>query len=122
MIQVSDRRLTTFDGKRIDVVDEAANKSIVLQCNDGIFAIGYTGLGEIKGERTDEWIVKFLTDTHAGRKGCEFIDELKAHATHGLIGGGGVIALVRAFSGKMKRERDSLPAFDKGASKRNIHN
>jgi hypothetical protein len=55
IVQVSDRRLT--DPRTGSTVDDAANKAIIFH---SAAAIGYTGISEIHGQRTDEWIVDQL--------------------------------------------------------------
>ena len=54
IVTVSDRRLTSPKGK---VVDDAANK-VVFFAPDALFS--YTGIAEINGLRTDEWIADQL--------------------------------------------------------------
>ena len=54
IVAVSDRRLTTPKGK---VVDDAANK-VIFFAPDALFS--YTGIAEISGTRTDEWIADQL--------------------------------------------------------------
>lgn len=53
VVQVSDRRLTL--GK--DIHDVNANKAICVGCSDARFSVGYTGVAEIDGQRTDYWLV-----------------------------------------------------------------
>ena len=53
IVQVSDRRLT-LDG---EVCDSNANKLVCVGCDDAHFSIGYTGVAEIAGQRTDYWLV-----------------------------------------------------------------
>ena len=53
IVQVSDR-LLTLNGK---VHEENANKAICVSCSNAHFSIGYTGVAEIDGQRTDYWIV-----------------------------------------------------------------
>lgn len=55
VIEVADRRLT----RGATVVTDAATKAVVY-CN--FMALGYTGLAEICGERTDIWITKQLVE------------------------------------------------------------
>ncbi|MCL5962180.1 MAG: hypothetical protein M1358_23170 [Chloroflexi bacterium] len=56
IVQVSDRRLTK-DGQ---VYDDSSNRAICVSCSDGRLAISYTGLAEIGGQRTDEWLADYL--------------------------------------------------------------
>ena len=53
IVQVSDRRLT-LNGKMHEC---NANKAICVSCSNAHFSIGYTGVAEIDGQRTDYWIV-----------------------------------------------------------------
>lgn len=62
VVQVSDRRLT----RNGNLYDDEANKGIYVGCADATFSIAYTGLGEIGGQRTDEWVVDYLASTNAG--------------------------------------------------------
>ncbi|MDO8683870.1 MAG: hypothetical protein Q7N50_10360, partial [Armatimonadota bacterium] len=55
IVQVSDRRLTTMDGKP---KCDAANKAIVYA---PAAAFSYTGIAQIGSKRTDEWIMDQLT-------------------------------------------------------------
>lgn len=54
VIQVSDRRLT-LEG---EIHDPDATKMIAVICSDAQFSLGYTGLAEIEGKRTDYWLVE----------------------------------------------------------------
>jgi hypothetical protein len=58
VMQASDRRMT-MDGQ---VVDDEANKAIVLRCSDGILGITFTGVGRAADERVDLWLAKLLLD------------------------------------------------------------
>jgi hypothetical protein len=61
----SDTRLTDKDGKP---VDDNAVKCIKLDCSDGSFLIGYTGIARVNGIKTDHWLVDILTTFKAGNK------------------------------------------------------
>lgn len=54
VIQVADCRLT-LEGKTYDA---DAIKSVAVICSDAQFSVGYTGLAEIAGKRTDYWLVE----------------------------------------------------------------
>ncbi len=56
IVQVSDRRLTK-DGQSYG---DFSNKAVCVSCSDGPLAISYTGLAEIGGQRTDEWLAECL--------------------------------------------------------------
>lgn len=58
VVQVADAKLT-LNGKE---VEDRAVKSIGVQCADARFCIGYTGIAEIEGERTDFWIAHQVSD------------------------------------------------------------
>jgi hypothetical protein len=68
IVQASDRRLTYPDGS---LYDDEANKAICVACQDSVFSIAYTGLGQIvRGQRTlptDIWLAEILTDMRAGQ-------------------------------------------------------
>jgi hypothetical protein len=57
-VQVSDRRLVRVNGKSAVVVDEESSKAIVYS---DYFAVGYTGLADICGMRTNEWIAHHMS-------------------------------------------------------------
>ncbi len=52
IVQVSDRRLT-LNG---ETCDSNANKLVCVGCDDARFSVGYTGVAEIDGQRTDYWL------------------------------------------------------------------
>ncbi len=54
VVQVSDTRLT-LNGR---VHDAHAIKAVSVACADAQFCIGYTGVAEIEGQRTDHWLVE----------------------------------------------------------------
>ncbi len=56
VIQISDRRLTG-DGK---IVDDDSNKATCLVCQNGRFAIGYTGLAVSGSFKTQDWLLDAL--------------------------------------------------------------
>lgn len=56
--QVSDRRLVDAQSRDI-VIDDERNKAVVVESR---VSFGYTGLAEIKGERTDVWLAKTIGD------------------------------------------------------------
>ena len=58
VVHVSDRRMTWNRGR----YDDTANKAVVVECADGAFVLGYTGLGRIglSGPPTDVWAVEAL--------------------------------------------------------------
>lgn len=66
VVQVADTRLT-LDGREIEA---RAIKSIGVLCDDARFCIGYTGLAEIEGQRTDYWIANQVFDIFRN-EGCE---------------------------------------------------
>jgi hypothetical protein len=53
IVQVSDRRLTL----NRETCDSSANRLVCVGCDDAHFSIGYTGVAEIDGQRTDYWLV-----------------------------------------------------------------
>ncbi len=62
VIQAADRRLTFPDGS---LSCDKANKTVCVGCKDAHFAIAYTGLAFIGKERTDLWLVNYLTSISA---------------------------------------------------------
>jgi hypothetical protein len=64
VIQVSDRRATSVDGK---VRDDSYNKAISVRCKDAVFAMSYTGTAAVGRLRTDFWIVQTLSEMNAGQ-------------------------------------------------------
>jgi len=80
VIQASDRRLTLLpDGS---LYNDEANKVICVSCKDEHFAIAYTGLAEIEKQRTDIWIVDYLTAINAHKMTVELISEsIEKYAT-----------------------------------------
>lgn len=63
VVEVSDRRLTWSDGR---IEDEFAIKAVCVGCVDASFSIAFTGLAEVDGQRTDEWLVDYLASIDAG--------------------------------------------------------
>ena len=60
IIQASDRRMVSIpDGKR---VNDDANKGLVLQTEDGIFSITFSGVGLYHGQRVDLWLAERMLD------------------------------------------------------------
>lgn len=60
VVQVSDRRLTWITGPNAgQVADDNKNKAVIV-CNR--LAIGYTGLAEIAGSKTDEWLLDVVRE------------------------------------------------------------
>jgi hypothetical protein len=59
VVQVADTRLT-LNGK---VHDAHAIKAVNVACADAQLCIGYSGVAEIEGERTDRWLVKQIAST-----------------------------------------------------------
>ena len=58
-VQVSDRRLT-LNGK---IHESNATKAICVSCSNAHFSVGYTGVAEIDGKRTDYWIMDQISST-----------------------------------------------------------
>lgn len=59
IVQVSDRRLT-LNG---EIHESNATKAICVSCSNAHFSVGYTGVAEIDGKRTDYWIVDQISST-----------------------------------------------------------
>lgn len=61
VLQVSDRRLTHVDHSgSIQILEESANKAVVLSCADALLSVTYTGLGRLGAVRVDEWLADEL--------------------------------------------------------------
>jgi hypothetical protein len=60
--QASDRRLAYPNG---ELFDDDANKCILLECRDASLSLSYTGLGFVRKERTDIWLVDVLVELKA---------------------------------------------------------
>ncbi len=70
VVQVSDTRLTL----RGQETDADAIKAVCVGCNDARFSIGYSGVGEIEGQRTDYWLVDQVNSIFdSGRYGVKAI-------------------------------------------------
>ena len=63
-IQVSDRRLSANN----QLVDDDSNKAGVLECVDGFFLYGFTGLAKAQDFRTNDWIIDALRCSWCGNK------------------------------------------------------
>jgi hypothetical protein len=75
--QAVDRRLTWDSGR----YDDTSNKAVVVECSNGRFALGYTGLGRVGGtaEPTDIWALRVLQDAPT-RPVREVLAQLAAEA------------------------------------------
>jgi hypothetical protein len=62
VVQASDRRVTFSDGS----VRDGSNKAISVRCKNAYFSISYTGAAVVGGKSTDEWLLDYLADIHAG--------------------------------------------------------
>ena len=63
IIQASDRRGVSWDGvNKGQPCDDEANKGLVLQADDGIFAITFTGIASCNGQRTDLRLAEGMLD------------------------------------------------------------
>lgn len=81
VVQASDRRLT----RNGNLYDDSANKAVCVACSDARFAMAYTGIAEIQGTRTDEWLVDFLASEGAGgMKLASICEALRSRATTDL--------------------------------------
>ena len=78
MYQVSDTRLT----KNGDVFDDFSIKTTLVSCRNAFISISYTGIAYLSNLRTDEWLVKILSDFHAWDKTLiEIAEYIKSAAT-----------------------------------------
>jgi hypothetical protein len=56
-LQVSDRRLTSVNPSgSVRLLEDHANKAVVLSCADAVLSVTYTGLGRLGTVRVDDWI------------------------------------------------------------------
>ena len=63
IVQDSDRRLTRVSNSgSIRVVDDDANKAVLLRCSHSLLAITFTGLGRVGATRVDEWLLNVLQE------------------------------------------------------------
>jgi hypothetical protein len=82
VVQVADTRLT-LNGK---LHDAHAIKAVGVACADAQFCIGYSGVAEIEGQRTDYWLVDQVASIFAsGRHGIRAVTwELAVRAEHAM--------------------------------------
>ena len=59
-IQVSVRRITSNYGSAVVLHSDDQNKSLYVRCQDGHFALSYTGLARIQHQGTDQYLAKTL--------------------------------------------------------------
>lgn len=77
VVQVSDRRITLTNGS---CSDDLAIKAICVSCADACFSMAYTGLAEIRSQRTDEWAVDYLASIKANELNFpELFDSFRKH-------------------------------------------
>ena len=78
VIQASDRRMTSVPDGRI--LNDEANKGLVVKADDGIFAITFAGIGLYNGKRMDMWLAEKLLDNGVPElpvhKGVEILTNL----------------------------------------------
>jgi len=60
IIQTSDRRMISVPDGRI--LNDEANKGLVVKADDGIFSITFAGIGLCNGKRMDMWLAEKLLD------------------------------------------------------------
>jgi hypothetical protein len=78
MYQVSDTRLT----RNGDLYNDYSIKTTLVACKNAFISISYTGLAYLDNLRTDEWLVKILSDFHAWDKTLiEIAEHIKSAAT-----------------------------------------
>lgn len=77
VVQVSDRRLIWLNGDQIVDQDDDSNK-VVLFCRRMAFA--YTGLAEINGKKTDEWLMDVLAAFNSLPDACSAIESSATRA------------------------------------------
>lgn len=79
MYQVSDTRLTKPNG---DLFNDFSIKTTLISCRNAFISISYTGIAYLGNLRTDEWLVKILSDVHAWDKTLiEVAEHIKSAAT-----------------------------------------
>ena len=71
MYQVTNTRLT----KNGDLYDDYSIKTTLLECKNAVISISYTGIAYLGNLRTDEWLVKILSDFKAWGKGLKEVAE-----------------------------------------------
>ena len=67
IVQASDRRFTWITPSgAVEIVDDDANKAVILSCSDALLTVTFTGLGALlPGTRVDEWLVEILQNQGA---------------------------------------------------------
>jgi hypothetical protein len=61
VIQASDRRMVSIPSGRL--ISDEANKGVVLEAEDGIFAITFAGIGVVNHKRVDHWLAEQLAES-----------------------------------------------------------
>lgn len=75
--QVSDRRMVDMRTRKL--IDDEANKAVVLACKDSVLSITFTGIGRTPTKRVDEWLGEELLE--AGIPELNADDAVKQIAT-----------------------------------------
>jgi hypothetical protein len=76
VVMVSDRRATAFDTG--EVKTDAENKAVVI---NGHLTLGYSGLTDLDGRPTDEWVVEVLSTMDPSAKLSAYLSMLAGRAT-----------------------------------------
>lgn len=90
VVQLSDRRVSFLRGGRVEARDDLTNKAVVY-C--GRVAFSYTGVAEVRGQRTDKWIANVLSEAALLPKGFEL---LRKRGTAAFRGAGLPLSIVAA--------------------------
>jgi len=81
IVQISDRRMV--DARTGRVIDDEANKALVLHCADGVLAVTFAGIGRVGNLRTDLWLAESLQDAGAAELDCRWACNHIAEAATG---------------------------------------
>lgn len=60
IVQASDRRMVAMPSGKPE--SDSANKGLILEAEDGVFAITYAGIGRYAAKRTDIWLAERMAD------------------------------------------------------------
>jgi len=71
VVQVSDRRFTRLDSRLPVPETDEGNKELVVRACDADFAISFTGLAALEGERTGDWLLECISDAKAAEAGFD---------------------------------------------------
>jgi len=81
IVQTSDRRMV--DARTGKLLDDGANKAVVVHCADGVLAVTFAGIGRVGNVRIDDWLLESMQDAGIAeleiRRVCPFIANAATH-------------------------------------------